>query len=179
MPLEPIGKLCKTYNTNFFVDGIQACGITSIDVQKMNIDFLSCGSHKWMMGVEGCGFVYIGAKHFKSMSPQTAGWLSHENGLSFLFEGPNQLKYDRPIKTNASVVEHGAMNAIGFAALATSLDIIQRLGIINTHVQKYHDGLERICVSHGFFSHRAPMQVHRSGILSFTHPDFPIGLKGL
>ena len=40
MPLESIGKLCKIYNTNFFVDGIQACGITSIDVQKMNIDFL-------------------------------------------------------------------------------------------------------------------------------------------
>ena len=94
----------------------------------------------------------------------------------FCLKAPISLKYDRPIKTNASVIEHGAMNAIGFAALATSLDIIQRLGIgnINTHVQKYHDGLERICVSHGFFSHRAPMQVHRSGILSFTHPDFQL-----
>ena len=110
------------------------------------------------------------------MTPQTAGWLSHENGLSFLFEGPNRLRYDRPIKKNASVIEHGAMNAIGFAALATSLDLIKMLGIdnINTHVQKYHDGLEEICVSHGFISQRAPLPIHRSGILSFTHPEFPI-----
>ena len=176
MPLESIGKLCKKYSTLFSVDAIQACGIIPINVQKLNIDFLSCGSHKWLMGIEGCGFVYINERVFKSMSPQTAGWLSHENGLSFLFDGPNLLQYNRPIKRNASVVEHGAMNAIGFAALAASVEDIMRLGVTNIyrHVQQYHDGLEEICVSHGFTSVRATCPDQRSGILSFKHRKLQI-----
>ena len=179
MPLEALGILCKKVGTLFAVDAIQACGIVPIDVQKMNVDFLSCGSHKWLMGLEGCGFVFVNADYFELMQAQTAGWLSHEDGLSFLFDGPNQIQYDRRLKKNASVVEHGAMNALGFAALETSLDSLIHLGIsdIFDHVQAYHDRLETIFVSNEFVSYRAPQQNCRSGILSFRHPHICANAK--
>ena len=43
--------------------------------KKMNIDFLSCGSHKWMMGVEGCGFCVHRRKTLQIHVP-TNSWLA-------------------------------------------------------------------------------------------------------
>jgi selenocysteine lyase/cysteine desulfurase len=174
MPLEEIGSLCAASGTLFAVDAIQACGVLQIDTKKMNVDFLSCGSHKWLMGLEGCGFIFINQDQFSKITPQTAGWLSHEGGPTFLYH-PDKLSYDRPIKKNASFIEHGAMNAIGFAALEASLDVIVTIGRakIYNHIQKYHNHLESIMNNAGFESHR-PVPGRRSGILSFKHPKIEI-----
>ena len=173
MPLREIGSLCKKYNCYFVVDAIQACGVVPIDVKKMNIDFLSCGSHKWLMGTEGCGFIYINKDYLEDLKPQTAGWLSHENGLGFLFDGPGHLKYNRPLQKTPSVFENGAMNAIGFAALEAGVDAILTLGVstIYDHVQQYNDRLEDTLCELGYQSHRSVDSSFHSGILSFSHPN--------
>ena len=33
-------------------------GVSPVDVQAMNIDFLAADGHKWMMGPEGAGIFY-------------------------------------------------------------------------------------------------------------------------
>ena len=63
------------------------------------------------------------------LSPNTAGWLSHENGLQFLFEGSGHLRYDRPITKNIHFVEAGVYNAIGLVALEQSIRTLQKLGV--------------------------------------------------
>ena len=45
--------------TLLFVDAIQALGVIPFDVEELNIDALACGAHKWLMGIEGTGFVYL------------------------------------------------------------------------------------------------------------------------
>ena len=78
--------------------GIQCLGATPIDLT--HVDFLSAGGHKWLMGLEGTGILYAKESVHDQLSPNTAGWISHENGFQFLFEGAGHLRYDRPIIKN-------------------------------------------------------------------------------
>ncbi len=172
MPLEAIGKLCEQAGVQLAVDAIQACGVAVVDVRKQHIDYLSCGSHKWLMGLDGLAFVYIDPARVEQLRPHVAGWLSHVDPLAFLFEGPGKLRYDRPIRKSADFIEGGMSNAVGAAALEASLDCILALGVeaIFDHVSGYLDLLERGLTQRGFSSLRAVEPSSRSGILSLLPP---------
>ena len=172
MPLEEIGALCRAHGAELFVDGIQGCGATPIDVATAHIDYLSCGSHKWLMGLEGLAFLYVRAERAAVLRPVVAGWLSHEEGLRFLFEGAGHLRYDRPIRARADLVEGGAMPGTVLLALDASLGLLHQLTVpaIFEHLQAYHDRLEPGLRQRGFASERSPVRAQRSGILSVLPP---------
>lgn len=172
MPLEAIGALCEAHDAELCVDAIQACGVVPIDVARDHINYLSAGSHKWLMGLEGIAFVYVEPTRAARLRPHVAGWLSHEDALTFLFDGPDRLRYDRPLVPGARVFEGGMANTIGAAALAASVALISELGVetIFHHVDAYGAALEPALVDLGFSSHRAPDVALRSGVLSFSPP---------
>ena len=80
--LEKIGNLCKANNIIFSVDGIQGIGAIPIDVEKFQIDFISNGGHKWLMGPMGAGFMYIRPELFEKIKPAYTGWLAVETAWS-------------------------------------------------------------------------------------------------
>lgn len=170
MPLEAIGELCERHGAELFVDGIQACGVVPIDVRKMRISYLACGGHKWLLGLEGAGFLYISPEALdRSIHRHLAGWLSYDEPFGFLVEGAGHLHYDKPIKHAASFLEGGATNAVGYAALDASLDVLLDLGVesIFEHVNGYLDRLEAEVVSRfGFRSVRGKTRAKQSGALS-------------
>lgn len=172
MPLAEIGALCRTHGAALFVDAIQACGVVPIDVHALGIDFLACGTHKWLMGTEGAAFLYARDAPELSFRPHLAGWLSHENAIDFLFQGAGHLRYDRGFKRGPTLFEIGSYNTLGFVALQASLELLLELGIpqIFAHVQAYHDELEPELVARGFTSARATRPDLRSGVLSFRPP---------
>lgn len=172
MPLAEIGALCRVHGAELFVDAIQACGVVPIDVEAMQIDYLACGSHKWLMGLEGVAFLYVRQARAAALRPVEAGWLSHEEGLRFLLEGAGHLRYDRPIRTRADFVEGGAAPVVVLAALEAAVEPITTLGVpaILEHVQAWHDALEPGLVARGFESLRSGVAAQRSGILSVLPP---------
>jgi selenocysteine lyase/cysteine desulfurase len=180
MPLQAMTALCHSYGAEIFVDGIQACGAVPLDVSAARVDYLACGSHKWLMGLEGAGFVYIRPERLPSLRPSVAGWLSHEDGLDFLFHGPGHLRYDRPIRKRADFLEAGNLSAMSFAALGASLGLIQQLGVpaIYSHVNAYLDPLEAGLVERGFESLRSKYPERRSCILG-VHPPPGVPLVAL
>ncbi len=173
MPLMAISALAHRHGASVFVDAIQGCGIVPLDFERLGVDMASCGSHKWLMGLEGAGFVYVRRALGPKLRPRLAAWLSHEDGLGFLFDGPGHLRYDRPIKTDASMIEGGAYNTLGFVALHASLGLIQAIGVpaIYEHVQAYHDALEPKLTALGLSSLRSPSPGERSGVLAFDVPE--------
>ncbi|MEZ5056060.1 MAG: cysteine desulfurase family protein [Saprospiraceae bacterium] len=93
--LEVIGKLCKENNALFHTDTVQTIGYFPIDVEKMNINFLSGSAHKFY-GPKGTGFVYING----------------DNILSPFIDGGSQERNMRA----------GTENIAGIVGLATALE---------------------------------------------------------
>ncbi len=180
MPIAEMAALCHEAGAELFVDAIQALGVCPLDVRASNIDYLSAGSHKWMMGTEGLACLYVRRDRVAALRPNVAGWLSHDNGIEFLFGGADLLRYDRPIRQRTDFVEGGAYNTIGCVALAASLDLILALGVpaIFDHVLAYLDELEDGLCVRGFTSLRARAVAERSGILS-VHPPRGVDVADL
>jgi cysteine desulfurase/selenocysteine lyase len=172
MPLREITRRCHARGAEVFVDAVQACGAVPLDAGAAGVDYLACGSHKWMMGLEGAGFLYVHPSRVAELRPTTAGWLSHEDGLGFLFNGPGHLRYDRPFKQRVEFLEGGNYNPAGLAGLEASLDLIQQIGVpaIYDHVNGYLDALESGLVARGFQSLRAADARYRSCTLGLLPP---------
>jgi cysteine desulfurase / selenocysteine lyase len=172
MPLGRIAQLCSRYGAELCVDAIQGCGVVPLDAPRLGVDYLVTGAHKWLLGPEGAGFMYARPERAKALLPNTAGWLSHEDGTRFLFAGPGELRYDRPIKPSIQMLEGGSSSTLGFAAMEAGIEPILALsaGAIFDHVTQYLDELEPGVVSRGFRSRRAAEAERRSGILSFEPP---------
>ena len=172
MPLAEMAGLCHEYDAEIFVDAIQALGATSLDV-SWNIDYLSSGSHKHLMGPEGAGFLYVADRCASSFEPRLAGWLSHEDPVAFLRGDEPRLRYDSPFRRGAQSMEIGTSNVIGLAALGASLELLSQLTVpaIHAHVEAYLDRLETGLVERGFRSHRTGAPALRSTLLSVSVPE--------
>lgn len=173
MPVEAMSKLVSARGGAMLVDAVQAMGVLPVDVQALGIDFLACGAHKWLMGIDGAGFLYARQEWAEKLVPHVAGWLSHESAVDFLFEGAGRLRYDKPIKKQISFLEGGNLSATAFAGLEASLDAILGLGVpeVFAHVQRFHDAVEPRAIELGLKSLRSPLADHRSGTLSFLPPQ--------
>ena len=171
MPVEQMAALCHRYGAELFVDGVQALGATPLDVSG-GIDYLSCGSHKHLMGPEGAGFLYVAARCADACHPRLAGWLSHENAMDFLVADEPVLRYDKPFKRGAKAFEIGTSNAVGIAALGASVELLRQLGggSVHRHVNAYLDALEAGLLERGFVSHRPQEPSSRSTLLSLQPP---------
>ncbi len=171
MPLEAICARAKAAGTRVLVDAVQACGMVDVDV-RWGIDFVACGAHKWLMGIEGAGFVYASPSASEHLRPNVAGWLSHVDPVDFLFEGAGKLRYDKPVRRTIDFLESGNVSATAFAALEASLDAILSIGRARVfdHVQAFNDAVEGPAVELGFESLRSTDPARRSGSLCFRMP---------
>jgi len=172
MPLRAMADACHAAGAELFVDAIQALGVVPVDVEADAIDYLVCGSHKWLMAVEGIAFVYARARCAERLVPRVAGWLSHESPVSFLLEGEGQLRYDRPVRRSIDFLESSSSSTVGCAGLEASVDLLLQLTppAVFAHVQRYLDLLEPALSELSFESLRANAAEGRSGILALTPP---------
>jgi selenocysteine lyase/cysteine desulfurase len=172
MPLSAMGALCHAHGAELFVDAIHAAGVVPIADLAPHVDYLACGSYKWLMGVEGAGFLYVHPTRIGALRPLVASWLSVEDGLGFLMLGAGHLRYDRPVRRRADFVEGGTSNGTSFAALEASLGLLLEVGIdaIHAHVNAYHDRLEPELSARGFQSARPREPERRGGALCLRPP---------
>ena len=172
MPLRELSALCARHGAELFVDAIQAVGVVPFDAPALGADYVAGGAHKWLMGAEGAGYLYVRPDRVAALRPALAGWLSHEEPVSFLTEGGGHLRYDRPLRKEASVFEASSSGALSQAALDASAGLLLELGVeaVQRHVAGYLDRLEPLLVERGFRSLRAREAAGRSGILSALPP---------
>lgn len=171
MPIPAMAALCRRYDAELFVDAIQGVGVVPIDV-ACGVDYLTCGSHKWLLGIEGCAFLYVAPHRVGALVPRLGGWLSHEDPVGFL-TGASPLRYDRALRGRADVFEGGASNGAGLAALGAAVELIGQIGVpaVFAHVQRWHDSIEPSLLARGFTSLRSRDRDGRSGILALRAPE--------
>lgn len=66
MPIEAIGAVCKAKGILFHTDAVQAVGHVEVDVEKLNVDYMSISAHKFH-GPKGVGALYV--KNGKKLPP--------------------------------------------------------------------------------------------------------------
>lgn len=168
MPVEAMATLAHHHGAEIFVDAIQALGATPFD--STDLDYVASGGQKWLMGPPGAALLY--AKDWSRLEPTLAGWMSHEDGLVFLFGEPNLLRYDRPIQVGPAMLEGGTLNFAGIAGLTAAMRITQNIGIeaVYAHANQWLDGIEPTLIELGFTSLRSTDPARRSCILCAKPP---------
>ena len=171
--LKEIGKICKNNNIIFSVDAIQGVGALPLDVQACNIDFISNGGHKWLMGPQGCGFMYIAPTLHENLHPAFAGWLSVEDSWNFL-------EYKLDFIEDAGRYEIGTANALGIIGCKVSTDLLVEVGTenIEKHLFSLGDYLIESLKNIDMIYNGSLSLEERSGIYSFNYKDTEV-LKDL
>ncbi len=122
--LEKIGEVCRDKGIIFSVDAIQGLGAFTLDVEKNKIDFISCGTAKWLLGMQGLAFVYLSEKLQKELQPKYVGWTSVEDAW-------NLLEFNLKLKNTADAFQGGTINALGVFGLLPSLELFSDFGYKN------------------------------------------------
>jgi cysteine desulfurase/selenocysteine lyase len=120
--LEALGAWCREHGACFVVDGIQSLGAASLDVQACQIDFLSCGGPKWLMGPEGQGFIYCRQELLDELTPPAAGCLS-------VVGWEDWRDYDLTFLPDARRFELGTPNLVGRVGLLAAVRFLMEIGI--------------------------------------------------
>jgi selenocysteine lyase/cysteine desulfurase len=164
--LAALGAWCREHGAYFVVDGIQSLGVLPMDVRSCQIDFLSCGGPKWLMGPAGLGFIYARRELLHDLRPPFAGCISVAGWEEWR-------DYDLTFLPDASRFELGCANSIGQVGLLAAVQLLLHVGIEAIERWTLHltDLLIRDLQQRGYeiASNLAPER--RSAIVSFRARD--------
>jgi cysteine desulfurase/selenocysteine lyase len=164
--LTTIGKICRDRDILFAVDTIQSLPHCSIDVERDKIDFLSNGSHKWMMASEGAAFIFAGDRAIERIHQASLGWTSVDDPFDFTLR-PDELR------TGAARFENGTLNFSGITALNASLKFFFEYGLkeIERNVLDLSGYLINRLEQRGVEVITPKNEHEHAGIVSFNFPD--------
>ena len=121
--LVAVGAFCRSRGILFCVDAIQTLGVLPVDVRAMNIDYLSAGGHKWLLGPEGTGVFFCRRELIEKTKPALIGWMNVADPL-------NYAKIDYTLRDDARRYEPGSYNVAGLLGLKASVDLLSSAGVV-------------------------------------------------
>ena len=161
--LEAIGALCADRGVLFSVDAIQTLGAAPVPLA--NVDFLSAGAQKWMLGPSGAGILFVKKSRRELLRPAIlGGW----NVVSPNFIAQREVDFEE----GGRKFEPGAYTHSVLAGLRAAIDLLLEAGPteiwrqIRVLTQLLRDRIEPA----GFEFLSPTEEKNRSGILSFRHP---------
>ncbi len=81
--VRAIQKHCRTTGTLLCVDAYQTTGVYPYDVTEWDLDIVTGGSHKWLCGSAGCGWIYVKPDLRERFEPAVTGWMAHARPFAF------------------------------------------------------------------------------------------------
>ncbi len=132
--LEAIGEICRRHGVFFLVDAIQGLGAFPLDVRKMNIQALAADGHKWLLGPEGHGVLYVQQDWQDRIEPVEFGWTTVKGYTDYASR-------DMALRTDAGRYECGTLNTVSSFGLTASMQLLLEVGVENVaaQVQKLGD----------------------------------------
>jgi cysteine desulfurase/selenocysteine lyase len=164
-PILEIGEICRRHNCFYFVDAIQGLGAFPLDVRAAHIDALAADGHKWLLGPEGCGILYLNIGRLPEVKPVEFGWT---NVAGYNDYGSR----DMSLRPDAGRYECGTLNTIGCFGLRASLEFLLEVGVerIGPAVQGLGDRIASGVQATGYelLGSRTPQT--GAGIVTFRKP---------
>jgi selenocysteine lyase/cysteine desulfurase len=132
--LDALTNLCRERGIAICVDAIQSLGVIPLDVAKTPVEFVACGGHKWLMGPQGTGFLYVRPDWIERLRVAMVGWSS-------VVSGHDYSRIDFTLKPDAGRYESGTMNYSGLAALGESVRLLMQANPMN----RIRELTEQVC----------------------------------
>lgn len=120
LDLAPIVQAARRSNALISVDGIQQLGALPINVQTLDIDFLVCGTHKWLMAPEGMGFLWTRENIRAKMKVALPGWRMYTDPFNFC-----RTEWAPP--SCGRRFETGTVNMFGIHTLSAAIKLLEDL----------------------------------------------------
>lgn len=127
--LRAVAEEAHEKGAYFVVDAIQSAGSMKIDVRRDEIDFLSAGSYKWLLGPPGAGFLYVREDLIDKFTPPFPGInsMDEEQLDRNIYDAFDlyQLKFSGKVQR----YELGTVSDASCAGTWASMKMILKLGI--------------------------------------------------
>lgn len=161
--LAAVSAVCKPRGVLLCVDGIQSVGAFPHDVEAEGIDFLAADSHKWMLGLNGIGFLYVRRSVLPRLRPVLVGWKSTTEGWNF-----DRAKFE--LRDDAAKLEEGSNSYVGLYGMGAGFRLLTDIGIdrVGERIRALVDHGERALTAIG--CEVGPDRSVRRGTLTFTKP---------
>lgn len=143
------------------IDGAQSVPHLSIDVQKLDIDFLAFSAHK-MLGPTGVGVMYAKEQYLNNMKPLNFG-----GGMNASFDNTGTRQY----KDIPYLFEAGTQNIEGVIAFGEAIRYLNNIGMDN--ITLYEKKLKEYAVN--LLKKNPNIIIYNenteSGIITFNYKD--------
>ncbi len=168
--LEAIGEICRRHGCFFVVDAIQGLGAFPVDAGRCGIHALAADGHKWLLGPEGCGILYIDAALRERVAPVEFGYT---NVARYTDYGTR----DMTLRPDAGRYECGTLNTIGCYGLRAAIEFVLKVRVerIAPAVQALGDRVAAGAASKGYEVAAGRTPVTGAGIVSFRKAGIESG----
>ena len=171
--VDRLAAVAHDHGALLFLDAIQALGVFPLDVSRTPVDFLAADGHKWLLGPEGAGVLFVRREHLDRLRPLGVGWNSVVHSRDFT-------RIELVVKDTAARYEGGSPNTAGWIGLGANLELLARFGTaaIAGRVLEVTDLACRRLEQLGARILSVRRGEHRSGIVSFEMPGRdPVSLR--
>jgi cysteine desulfurase/selenocysteine lyase len=161
--VDAIGALCHARGALFCLDGIQTLGAFAISLRQ--VDFLSAGAQKWMLGPSGAGILFVRKSCRDLVWPNiVGGW----NVQSPNFIAQPQIDF----AAGGQKFEPGAYSYVPIAGMSAAVTLLTEVGLkrISARILELTAALREKIGSADFEFLSPNDEQHRSGIVTFRHP---------
>ena len=169
-----IAERCRSTGTLFVLDAYQTTGVLPYEALALGPGVITGGSHKWLCGGAGCGFIFVRPELRDRLAPAVTGWMGHTE--PFAFE-------DAPIRLSSGAARWntGTPTLPGYLAARAGHDAILEVGLgaIAEHNIRLTTRLAEGALARGF-SVATPLDpTRRTGWIGMDFPGADRAVKAL
>lgn len=164
--LPPIVARAHEVGALVVLDAYQTTGIVPYDVVALDLDVVVGGSHKWLCGGPGCGWIYVKPSLAERFRPMVTGWFAHRD--PFAFEPP-PIDYATDQLRWAS----GTPTIPGYLVAKAGHDIIRAIGVpsIRAHNTRLTTRLTDAALERGWTVNTPHDAAKRTGWVGIDVPN--------
>jgi selenocysteine lyase/cysteine desulfurase len=165
--LAPLAAACRDAGALLVLDAIQGVGALALDVEAAGVDVCAMASHKWLLGPEGLGLLWVSDRVIERLRSTRHGWRSVAGRFEWTGIDPTPAE-------GALRFEAGTLNFAGAHALGASLDLLLELGPerVEARVVALADRVARGLAERGFrLAEPRRASGETSGIVAGDHPE--------
>ena len=166
--LERLGRIARKNDALLVVDTIQSLGVVPIDLEAELVDVAAGASHKWLLGPEGVGYLYLSDRARERIQPTLVGWVS-------VADPEDYNNFEQGLSRGTLPWETGTGPAALIHGLEASLRLLKSVGVaaVSAYLEELTDHLCAQVLKKGYRLVSSRERPAKSQIVCIQHPDIP------